>query len=78
MPAGGNAWNLYHAAAEAGFPAGSWESNQSPFLALPASYEELQARLSSKFRKNLRRQRRRLEARGSVDDDVHGPWGQCQ
>ncbi|HEV8199020.1 MAG TPA: GNAT family N-acetyltransferase [Candidatus Polarisedimenticolia bacterium] len=66
VPAGGNAWDLYAAALEAGFPAGAWESQRSPFLALPASYDKLEARLSSKFKANLRRRRRRLEERGDV------------
>jgi CelD/BcsL family acetyltransferase involved in cellulose biosynthesis len=66
VPAGGNAWDLYDAAREAGFPAGAWESQRSPFLALPASYDSLEARLSSKFKANLRRRRRRLEERGDI------------
>lgn len=66
VPAGGNAWDLYHAAAGAGFPAGVWESHWSPFIPLPGSYDVLATRLSSKFRANLRRRRRRLEERGAV------------
>jgi CelD/BcsL family acetyltransferase involved in cellulose biosynthesis len=66
VPAGGNAWDLYHAAARAGFPAGAWESHHSPFIPLPATYAALEARLSSRFKANLRRRRRRLEERGPV------------
>jgi CelD/BcsL family acetyltransferase involved in cellulose biosynthesis len=66
VPAGGNAWDLYDAATEAGFPAGAWESQRSPFIPLPSSYDVLEARLTSKFKANLRRRRRRLEERGAI------------
>ena len=66
VPEGGNAWDLYNAASEAGFPSGAWESQRSPFVPLPPSYEVLEARLSSKFKANLRRRRRRLEERGTI------------
>jgi CelD/BcsL family acetyltransferase involved in cellulose biosynthesis len=66
VPEGGNAWDLYKVAMEAGFPAGSWESQRSPYIPLPSSYDALEARLSSKFKANLRRRRRRLEERGSI------------
>jgi len=66
VPDGGNAWDLYKVAMEAGFPAGSWESQRSPFIPLPSSYEALETRLSAKFKANLRRRRRRLEERGAI------------
>ena len=66
VPEGGNAWHVYRAAEEAGFPVGTWESQRSPYLPLPASYPELLARMSSSFKANLRRRRRRLEAMGTV------------
>ncbi|HYV17767.1 MAG TPA: GNAT family N-acetyltransferase [Verrucomicrobiae bacterium] len=66
VPAGGTAWDLYHAASGAGFPSGIWDSHRSPFLPLPASWAALEARLSRKFRRNLRRGRAWLEARGAV------------
>lgn len=66
VPAGGNAWDLYREAAGAGFPAGAWESQRSPFIPLPPSYDLLEARLSRRFRSNLRRRRRRLEERGAI------------
>jgi len=66
VPEGGNAWHLYRAAERAGFPVGSLESQRSPYLPLPSSYRELLDRLSSSFRANLRRRRRRLEALGTV------------
>ncbi len=56
----GNAWKMYEAAVHAGFPAGSWESQRSPYIPLPPSA------LSSRFRSDLRRRRRRLEERGMV------------
>ncbi|HET8945570.1 MAG TPA: GNAT family N-acetyltransferase [Candidatus Polarisedimenticolia bacterium] len=64
--AGGTAWDLYHAAAGAGFPSGTWDSHRSPFLPLPATWAALEARLSRKFRRNLRRGRAWLEARGRI------------
>jgi CelD/BcsL family acetyltransferase involved in cellulose biosynthesis len=66
VPADGNAWHLYRAAETAGFPVGTWESQSSPYLELPPSYEELLAGLNSHFRANLRRHRRRLEGMGTI------------
>jgi hypothetical protein len=66
VPEGGNAWHLYRAAEEAGFPVGTWESQRSPYLPLPSSYHEVLERMSSSFKANLRRRRRRLEALGAV------------
>jgi len=66
VPAGGNAWHLYRAAEAAGFPVGAWESQRSPYLPLPSSYDKLLDAMSSSFRANLRRRRRRLEKLGSV------------
>ena len=60
VPEGGNAWQIYEAAVNAGFPAGSWESQRSPYIPLPPS------NLSSKFKSNLRRRRRRLEEQGAI------------
>lgn len=66
VPAGGNARHVYRAAEAAGFPVGTWESQRSPYLELPSSYEKLLAGQNSHFRSNLRRHRRRLEAMGTV------------
>jgi len=66
VPAGGNAWHLYKAAEAAGFPVGTWESQRSPYLELPSSYEKLLEGMNSHFRSNLRRHRRRLEKMGTV------------
>jgi len=70
VPAGGNAWDLYNAATDAGFPSGAWESQRSPFIPLPPSYDVLEARLSPKFKSNLRRRRRRLEERGTISVEL--------
>jgi CelD/BcsL family acetyltransferase involved in cellulose biosynthesis len=66
VPYGGNAWYLYHAAERAGFPVGIWESQQSPYIPLRSSYEEIFSGLSSKLRANIRRRRKNLEEIGSV------------
>jgi CelD/BcsL family acetyltransferase involved in cellulose biosynthesis len=84
VPAGGNVWDLYQAAAEAGLPAGIWDSHRSPFLPLPASWADLESRLSRKFRRNLRRGRAWLAERGAVtierldgEDAVRGGLDHC-
>jgi len=66
VPEGGKAWDLYTLAMEAGFPAGCWKSQRSPYLPLPPSYDALEMGLSAKFKANLRRRRRRLEERGVI------------
>jgi CelD/BcsL family acetyltransferase involved in cellulose biosynthesis len=66
VPDGGNAWHLYRAAEQAGFPVGVWESQNSPYLPLPPSYDALLSGMSTGFKANLRRRRRRLEAMGEV------------
>jgi len=66
VPEGGNAWHLYNAAEAAGFPVGVWESQRSPYLPLPSSYDKLLEPMSSGFKANLRRRRRRLEKVGAI------------
>ncbi|HYP40174.1 MAG TPA: GNAT family N-acetyltransferase [Chloroflexia bacterium] len=66
VPQEGNAWHLYEAAMLAGSQVGTWSSLQSPYIPLPATYAEFQAQLSSKFRANLRRRRKKLEEMGRV------------
>lgn len=66
VPEGGNGWHLYAAAEAAGYPVGTWESLQSPYVPLPGKVEELQAKLDSKFKANVRRRRRKLEEKGKV------------
>ncbi|MDB4970133.1 MAG: cellulose biosynthesis (CelD)-like protein, partial [Myxococcales bacterium] len=56
------AQELVDAARAAGFPVGDWPSMVSPYLALPPTVAELDKRLGSKFRGNLRRRAKKLEA----------------
>jgi CelD/BcsL family acetyltransferase involved in cellulose biosynthesis len=66
VPEGGHAWQLHRAAVELRLPVGAWESQRSPYLALPSSYEELLVGKSTQFRANLRRRRRQLERLGRL------------
>lgn len=66
VPEGGKAWQIFRAAQRAGLPVGAWESQRSPYLRLPSSYDELARGLSGKFKANLRRRHRRLEEKGRV------------
>src|SRR6185503_641417 len=58
--------HFYRAAEAAGFPVGTWESQRSPYLELPSSYDKLLEGMNSHFRANIRRHRRRLESMGAV------------
>jgi CelD/BcsL family acetyltransferase involved in cellulose biosynthesis len=66
VPTEGNAWQVYRAATELGLPVGAWESQRSPYLSFPSSYDELLAGKSPLFRANLRRRRRQLERLGTL------------
>lgn len=66
VPQDGNAWQIYSSAKEAGLPTGIYESQQSPYLLLPSSYDELTKGLDSKFKANLRRRRKRLQEKGNI------------
>ena len=66
VPEGGRGWAMFQAAEAAGLPVGSWESLQSPYVPLPSTWQELEARLHSKFKANLRRRRKKLEEKGKV------------
>jgi CelD/BcsL family acetyltransferase involved in cellulose biosynthesis len=66
VPEGGNAWQIHRAAKEAALPVGAWESQRSPYLTFPSSYDELLAGKSAQFRANLRRRRRQLERMGPL------------
>lgn len=66
VPPEGRAWRLHEAAGRAGNPTGTWQDNNSPYFALPATHEEAQQRLEAKFRANLRRRRKKLAERGRV------------
>lgn len=43
---------------------------ESPYIPLPGSWDELEKRLDSRFKQNLRRRRRRLEEHGEVTFEV--------
>lgn len=70
VPAGGKAEPLVRAAQQAGYPTAEWESQRSPYVLLPPTYEELLRSLTAKFRNNLRRYRRRLDAAGAVSVEM--------
>jgi CelD/BcsL family acetyltransferase involved in cellulose biosynthesis len=53
---------LIAAARAANFPTGEWASMVSPYLTLQATTAELDKQLGSKFRSNLRRRAKKLEA----------------
>lgn len=76
VPAGGKAWQIYRAAEELRLPVGAWESQRSPYLAFPASYDELLAGKSPLFRANLRRRRRQLERLGALSVERVSDAGQ--
>ncbi len=66
VPEGGAGWCVYEEAMASGLPVGTWESLQSPYIPLPATFEAYQAGLSSKFKANCRRRRRKLEEKGRI------------
>ncbi len=66
LPGQGRSRALEQVAAERGFPTGRWSAMQSPCCMLPATWKELEAQLTGRFRANLRRRRRALEALGKV------------
>lgn len=66
VPEGGNAWHIYRAARQVGMPSGTWDTLLSPYVPLPSTFDEMQARLPSKLKANLRRRRRKLEEMGKV------------
>jgi CelD/BcsL family acetyltransferase involved in cellulose biosynthesis len=66
LPHGAPEWKLRDLAEAAAFPCGLWTSLRSPYLTLPAQYEQVEARVDAKFRQNLRRRRRRLAEHGNV------------
>ncbi len=62
VPACAAAARLVAAARAARLPVGTWPSMTSPYLLLPSNAAELDSQLSNKFRGNLRRRARKLEA----------------
>ena len=69
VPDGGAAWTLLAEARACGLPTGTWESLQSPYVPLPATWDLFQATLHAKFKANCRRRRRKLEEKGKVTLD---------
>lgn len=70
VPDGGQAWHLYDAARAAGFPVGVWESQRSPYLALPSPVRirsgEPGTAISPRQRSNARRRLRQMKVKSSV------------
>lgn len=66
VPEGGMGERLLAAARTSGAPTGTWESLRSPFFPLPPSHEAFLGTLESKFKANVRRRRKKLEALGPV------------
>jgi len=66
LPRNGRSRALEQAASKKGFLAGRWPGMQSPCLQLPSTWSELEGQLTSRFRANLRRRRKGLEALGTV------------
>ncbi|HVG00386.1 MAG TPA: GNAT family N-acetyltransferase [Chloroflexia bacterium] len=66
VPPGGHAWRLYEAANRAGNPTGTWDGENSPYFSLPASQDEMQKRLDTKFKANLRRRHKKLAEKGEL------------
>ena len=60
VPEGGVLRALHQAFAKDGWPAGTWPSLQSPYVPLPSTWDEFAGRLTSKFKANLRRRRKKL------------------
>lgn len=70
VPQGGAAEALLVAAGPAGLRSDRWASMNSPYIDLPASWSELEQTLSSHFRANMRRRRRRLSEIGAVSTEL--------
>lgn len=64
--ADGAARELLARAEASGNPTGLWESMQTPYIPLGEPLEKVMGRLSSKFRSNLRRRRKKLAEQGEI------------
>ena len=67
VPLDGAARQLLSLAEADGLRVAVWESMQTPFVSLAGGHEAVLAGLEPHFRQNLRRRRRKLEARGRVE-----------
>src|SRR5262249_10531750 len=65
VPESGAAENIIHLAKGENWPTGHWECNRSPFVTL-SEESGTQGSTRAKFRANLRRRSRKLEAMGAV------------
>jgi CelD/BcsL family acetyltransferase involved in cellulose biosynthesis len=66
VPQGGAGEALVDAARQCGLPCGQWPSLESPFITLPSGWGAMEGKISTKFRANLRRRRKRLKEHGDV------------
>jgi len=73
IPEGGQAWHLYEAAKNAGFPVGVWQSQRSPYLLLPSGPSATSEdggqpgrAISPRQRSNARRRLRQMKAKSAV------------
>ncbi len=69
VPIGGALASLVHLAASEGFPTHAIRAATSPYVALPSDgdpFERILGRVDAKFRSNLRRRMRKLQAKGPV------------
>lgn len=66
VPHAGHAWQMFDAAIDAGCPTSKWDAMNSPYFALPATRDEMQKQLNTKFKANVRRRRKKLEEKGCV------------
>ncbi len=66
VPPEGRARRLYEAAERARNPTGTWQDNNSPYFDMPSTHEEMQQRLETKFKANLRRRHKKLAEKGHV------------
>lgn len=72
VPDGAAAYHLFEEAKRAQFPTGTYETISSPYVPLPQSWDELAAKLQSKFKANVRRRRKKLEEKGKVTFERFG------
>ncbi len=67
VPLDGAARGLLSLAEADGLRVAVWESMQTPFVPLEGGYDAVLGRLDAHFRQNLRRRKRKLEAKGKLE-----------